>query len=492
MADFKRFYRQAAVYTVGNFVYRAAAFLLVPLYVRTLPTDAYGTLELITTTVLIIQSVLGSGIAHSALRFYFEYDDPEDRKAVISTALIASFILSAVGALASIFAAPALSTLVFHSTEYTLAFRIACLSMVLEISREINLAYVRARERAALFISMSLVQLCTQVAASLIAVVYLKLGVVGILAANVVATFCVWAVLTTFTMRECGWRFRTRLLMPVARYGQPLMFAMLAGSIFQSLDRYFLNGFVSLQALGLYALAMRIANVVPVLVVTPFTNTYGPYRLSIMSDPAAPDVYQRVAKYYLIIAGGIMIAVGGLSREVVRLLAAPEYWQAYTVVPLLLIPGTLGGLNYCFQTGIYVQKSTKHLLYISTIAGCVNAVGLVVLVPPFGTFGAAIAAVIAYAYTISHNYVIAQKLMPVPYRIGQLARIFAISCVLMGLACMIQIDSIWHAVAAKTLLVALYPACIVLARVLDSGEVQAMRAVGAMEPVKHQVKGAAS
>ena len=492
MIDFNRFYRQAVVYTVGNFVYRAAAFLLVPLYVRMLPTAAYGTLELITTTVVIIQSVLGSGVAHSALRFYFEYEDIEDRKAVISTALIASFVLSAVGAILAIFAAPTLSTLVFDSTEYTLAFRIACISMVLEISREINLAYVRARERAGLFIIMSLVQLCTQVGASLIAVVYLHLGVVGILAGNVVAKFCVWAVLTTFTMRDCGWHFRKEMLAPVARYGQPLMFAMLVGSIFQSLDRFFLNGFISLQALGLYALAIRFASIIPVLVVTPFTNTYGPYRLSIMRDPGAPQVYQKIAKYYLIVAAGIMLVVGGFSREVVRVFAAPEYWPAWTVVPLLLIPGTLGGLTYCFQTGIYLRKSTKHLFYISTITGCINALGLLLLIPPFGMFGAAIAAVLAYGYTIVHNYIAAQKLMPITYNIGELARIFAISCGLMGLACLIQMDSIWHAALAKTFVIALYPACIVFANVIDAGELQRLREMASVRTLKHQVKGAAS
>jgi O-antigen/teichoic acid export membrane protein len=486
MANFTRFYRHAAVYTIGNFIYRAAAFLLIPLYVRTLPTAAYGTLELITTTVLIIQSVLGSGIAHSALRFYFEYDKPEDKKAVISTALISSFLLSAAGALVCLVAAPAISNAVFHTTEYTLAFRIACISMVLEISREINLAYVRARERSVLFSVMAVVQLCTQVGASVVAIVHLKLGIVGVLAANVVATFCVWAVLSTFTMRECGWHFRPRLLIPVARYGQPLMLSGLSGSIFQSLDRYFLTGFVSLQGLGLYALAMRIANVIPVLVITPFTNTYGPYRLSIMRDPAAPDVYQRVAKYYLIVAGWIMLAVGGLSRELVRLLASPEYHNAYGIVPLLLIPFTLGGLNYCFQTGIYVQKSTKHLFYIATIAGCVNAVGLVVLVPWFGTIGAAMAANIAYAYTITHNYLAAQKVMPVPYRIGELVRIFFISCVLMAVAHAIRLDSVWHAVGVKSVLIMLYPVCIRIAGVLSTSELQALRGLAAVRTMKHQ------
>jgi O-antigen/teichoic acid export membrane protein len=293
-------------------------------------------------------------------------------------------------------------------------------------------------------------------------------------------------VLTTFTMRECGWHFRPRILIPVARYGQPLMLSSLSGSVFQSLDRYFLNGFVSLQGLGLYALAMRIANVIPVLVITPFTNTYGPYRLSIMRDPAAPDVYQRIAKYYLIVAGWIMLSVGGLSREVVRLLAAPEYHNAYGIVPLLLIPFTLGGLNYCFQTGIYVQKSTRHLFYIATIAGFVNALGLIVLVPRFGTLGAAIAANIAYAYTITHNYVVAQKLMPVPYRIGEHVRIFAISCVLMAVAHAIRIDSVWHAIGVKSLVIALYPLCIRVAGVFNRSELQALRALTAVRTMKHQ------
>jgi O-antigen/teichoic acid export membrane protein len=172
--------------------------------------------------------------------------------------------------------------------------------------------------------------------------------------------------------------------------------------------------------------------------------------------------------------------------------AAPEYWQGYAVVPLLLIPGTLGGLNYCFQTGIYVQKRTKHLFYIGAIAGCVNAAGLIILVPLFGIYGAAISAVVACIYGLTHNYLIAQKTLPVPYRIGQYVRIFIIGCALMGVAALVQIDSIWHAIAAKALLIALYPACIAVAGILDADEMRSLRALARIETVRHQVKGAAS
>ncbi|MBV9082419.1 MAG: polysaccharide biosynthesis protein [Acidobacteriaceae bacterium] len=492
MIDFRRFYRHTAIYTAGNFVYRAASFLLVPMYVHTLSPATFGTLELITTTVLIIQAVLSSGVAHAAMRFYFEYKEPEKKNAVISTALIGSFLFAGFGALLCVMAAPWISKIVFHTAGYALAFRLACISLVLEISREINLSYIRARERSLLFIAMAVVQLVTQVGASIFAVVHLHLGVVGILSANMAATFCVWIVLTIFTIRDCGLRFQPRLLLPIARYSHPLMLSALSGSIFQSLDRYFLNGFVSLQALGMYALSMRFANVIPVFATTPFTNSYGPYRFSIMQEADARTTYARIARYYMLAAGFLMVLIAAFCREAVQLLASKEYWSAYKVVPLLIIPGALGGLNYCFQTGIYVQKSTKQLFHISIVAGFINLAGLILFIPRFGVLGAVMASVIAFAYTITHTYRTAQKLFRVPYQLGKIGRIFAVVCALAAISSHIQIDQIWHAIVLKLLFVALYPVVVVIVGAFEAQELRSMLAFLRPFAIREQARSIAS
>jgi O-antigen/teichoic acid export membrane protein len=492
MIHFRRFYRRTAMYTIGNFVYRAASFLLVPMYVHTLSPATFGTLELITTTVLIIQAVLSSGIAHAAMRFYFEYKEPDKKHAVISTALIGSFLFTGLGALLCVLAAPWLSKIVFHTPAYALAFRVACISLVLEISREINLSYIRAKERSLLFIVMAIVQLVTQVGASIFAVAHLHLGVVGVLSANMAATFCVWIVLSTFTIRDCGLRFEPRLLLPVARYSYPLMLSALSGSIFQSLDRYFLNGFVSLQALGMYALSMRLANVIPVFATTPFTNSYGPYRFSIMCEPDARAVYARVARYYVLAAGFFLLLIASFCREAVQLLASKEYWDAYKVVPLLIIPGALSGLNYCFQTGIYIQKSTRQLFHISIVSGCINLAGLILFIPRLGVIGAAIASVIAFAYTITRTYITAQKLLRVPYQIGRISRILAVVCALAAISAHIQIDQIWHGIAVKLVVVALYPVLVVLIGGLDAPELRGVLALCRPFMVRAQARGIAS
>ena len=490
--NFRRFYRHTATYTIGNFVYRAASFLLVPMYVHTLTPATFGTLELITTTMLIIQAVLSSGVAHAAMRFYFEYKEPEKKNAVISTALIGSFLFSGFGAMLCALAAPWLSKIVFHTSENALAFRLACFSLVLEISREINLSYIRARERSVLFIVMAVVQLVTQVGASILAVIHLHLGVIGILAANMTATFCVWIGLSAFTIRDCGLRFEPRLLLPIWRYSHPLMLSALSGSIFQSLDRYFLNGFVSLQALGMYALSIRFANVIPVFAMTPFTNSYGPYRFSIMREPDARAVYARVARYYVLVIGFLMLLVSSFCREAVQLLASTDYWAAYKIVPLLLIPGALGGLNYCIQTGIYIQKDTRALFRISILSGCINAIGLMLLIPHFGVVGAAISSVVAFAYTITHTYITAQRLFRVPYQLGRMSRSFGLACALALVSSQIQTGHMWHGIALKLAVVALYPVLVVVLGGLEAPELRGALAFCRPFTFREHARGIAS
>src|SRR5438270_1613886 len=283
----RNFFRSTALYTIGSLLYRGASFLLVPLYVHKLSPSEYGTLELIVVTNTIVQTAFGAGIAHSALRFYFEYSEASERNKVISTVLLGSLAAASLGAIAMCLAAPALSSFILSTRAYALPFRLLAISMVFEVSREISLALVRAQERAGFFILTSTLQLLVQVAACLYTVVYLNLGVVGVVLGNLTANAVIWAFLTTSTVRTCGLGFDPKKLRPVLSYASPLMVSAVSWAIFQSLDRYFLNAYKGLADAGIFSLALRVATIIPVLLVTPFTNSYGPFRFSIMKQANA-------------------------------------------------------------------------------------------------------------------------------------------------------------------------------------------------------------
>jgi O-antigen/teichoic acid export membrane protein len=470
-----RFYRHTATYTVGNFIYRGAAFFLVPLYAHALPPSEYGRLELIMLTAFLFQSVFSAGVAHSALRFYFEYDKEEERRAVISTALVGSFLFTLLGASILIIGAPTLSSLVFKTPAYAAAFRLVAISLVIDVSREINLAYIRALERSGLFIAIALVQLVVQVGVTVLGVVFLHMGIYGVLTGNLVAALAVWAILVTFAVRTCGLHLHRPTLIAIVKYGGPLTLSGLVGAAFQSMDRWALNSYATLEVLGLYALALRVVNIIPMLVVTPFTNSYGSYRFSIMKEPGATKIYARVQTYYLFVAAFVVLAIGSTSRELLRIVAAPEYWTAAAVVPLLLIPAGLSGVDYCFQTGIYIVKKTKYMFYGSLMTGLVNVGLIVFLVPRFGVFGAALAGVGASLYGVTQTSIISRVLYPMRYEFGRMFRIILAAAVLEVFALSLTFDNAWHGLFVKAIIVAFFPVVVGLLRVYTPDERQKAR-----------------
>ena len=476
--DLKRFFHHTAFYTIGNLLYRGASFLLVPLYAHRLSPAEYGTLELIYVTVFFIQVACGGGLGHAALRFYYEYDDAREKKLSISTTMLGALALGTIGCVLIMVTAPWLSTIATGGNAYVTGFRIIAITMVLEISREISLAFIRAREKSRFFIVISLIQLFVQVAANVATVVYLKMGIIGILLGNLVATFAIWVVITRFTFSECGWLFNSKKFWEILRYANPVMLSMLASSFFLSLDRYFLRAYSGLDTTGVYSLGLRIAAIMPILLVTPFTNSYGPFRFSVMKQANANQVYARALTYFAALATFVTLGISAISKEIVRLTSSPDYWDAYKIVPLLLIAGALTGVNYCLNTGVYIQKRSKQILIVTIWAGVFRVIASFWLIPKWGMLGAAVVGVLAWLYTNGHTYMAAQKLYPIDYEFGRLAKLVGAGFALGAVTFYIDLPSVWESITLKIFVVALYPFMLLLLRLYTPEEINKFKALG--------------
>jgi len=470
-----RFFKHSLVYTIGNLLYRGASFLLVPLYAHYLGAEEYGTLELLYVTAGIFQTLFASGVAHAALRFYFEYNDERERNAVISSAILGSGAVTLFGVLVLMLFAPTFSGWLFDGPSQATAFRIVFAALVLEISREINLAVVRAKEQSTFFVATALFQLLVQVGANVYLVVVAQQGVVGILLGNFLSTLAVWALLMVSTLRSCGMRFELSKLLAVWKYGYPLMLSGLSFSILGSSDRYLLNAYSSLGAIGVYALGLRISKVVPILIVDPFTKSYGPYRFSIMKQPQAETVYGRVLTYYGLAAAFAALALVVFGREIVRLASAEEYWGATSLLAPLLVVGVMEGATYCFQTPIYIHKRTPFIFYIALTAGLINLALNLAFVPLWGIHGAALAAGATSVCTGIVTLRVGQRLLRIPYEFGRLAKI-ALVAVGLGLpGALIHPAPLALGIALKLALLAAFPLALTALRLWTPEELAWVR-----------------
>lgn len=473
--ELKRLLHHSAIYTAGNFLNRGAAFLLLPLYTHHLSPADYGTLTLFYVTAYVVRALLSIGISHATLRFYFEFDREEERQRVISTCLWASFLFGVLGIALLFPFLEVVSQALFGSAAYVRLFQIILLTLLLEMTMEVMRAFIRAKEYSVLFVVTSLVQLLAQVSFNVYAVVVLQKGVAGILWGNLASVALVWMLLTPMTLRYSGWRFDVAKLRAVLRYSFPLVPGLIFGMVTATSDRFFLTRYSGLSVVGLYGLALNFAVLINVVLIEPFTLAFGPYRFSIMKQANAGEIYSRILTYFVFILAFLCLALSVFAKEVIGIIAPPEYLDTYRIVPILCFGSIVGGVIYIFQTGIYLVKKTEYMFYVGIVTAA-SVVGFqLMLIPAFDMFGAALAGVLAGALGCLATYIFSQRLYPIPYELNRIFTVVACAVLLYVSSLFVPAGNVVLRVCIKSVLVLSLPFLLGVLRFYQRKEIEGLQ-----------------
>lgn len=410
----RRLLGTSAVYSVGSVLGRLGAFLLLPLYTHSLSLAEYGMLELLYAASSVASALIGAGLAHTALRFYYD-EAPESRGRIITTALLLSFAASVtVGCVCALFAEPVGSVLLGDEGRGVL-IQLMLAVIVFELSSEICFAYCRVREWALLYVSLGLLRLLAQVGTSIYLVGYLDLGVEGVMISNLISVFAVWLFLCVRVLRDCGLGIAAARIGEMYRYSMPLALRALVGIAASNVDKLFLRTFVSVEAVAIYGLGQKFAQILRFAVIEPFQIGYGPFRFSIMKRDDAKEVQRRVAVIYALGSTFAALLLAAFTPMVIQLMSPQEYWSAAQVTSIAVIATTTTGLSYCFETGLLIHKSTSMLLKLSVVNLIVSVILQLIMVPTLGVMGATIAATLLAILNAVMVHVFANRKYPLQY-----------------------------------------------------------------------------
>lgn len=419
-----RLVRHSGIYALGSALGAIGAFLLLPLYTRYLSVAEYGALEILYASAAVIMGVLSVGISHATLRFYFEYETQSERNAVISTNFVLSFAIALFGLSVVYFWRGEISQLVFGSERYRYALSLLLVSVLFELSSQVCLAYVRAREYSIFFVAVAFGKLLIQVAANSYFVIVEGRGVEGVLLGNLMAVTIGWVVLMGVTLYQCGMAVHLRKVPAILSYSAPFLFSTIVGLVSANIDKFLLNSLLSLQAVGIYALALKFSSALLAFVGEPFNRAYGAYRFSIMKQDNAADIQSTTLRYLMLLTLVLSLVIAFFAKDLLMLMSNMEYWPAADYIPLLLIAAAFTIMTYPLQTGILYHKKTKHIFYISVVSAVTSAAGGFLLIPLFGITGAAVAQILTWLITAMVTGWVARRYFSVDYGIGKLVLLF--------------------------------------------------------------------
>jgi O-antigen/teichoic acid export membrane protein len=415
--------RDSIVYGLSLAISQFVGFLLIPLYTNYLKPADYGTLEVLNTTSSLLGVVVAMGLASALTRSYFKSEDDDGRRVVVSTVVVFLTVTSLLSMLVLQLLAGHISSLLFDSSEYTTYLRIIFLSMFFNTGSSVALAVFRAKGQPIKYAAAAICQFILSVVLNVVFVVGLRMGVEGILYASLITAVCVYVVLMTNLVRQVGIQWSGHLLKTLLAFGLPLVPSNVGGWMLTMADRYFLLLLTTEAEVGLYSLGYKLGLVIQALLVGPFQLAWLPFLFSTAKEKRAVETYSRVFTYFVLVALFAALAISVLAREILVVMADPEYRDAYKVVPLVAASYVMWGCYDILAVGIYLEGKTKYLPVLIGGAAVLNLELNLLLIPDYGMMGAAGATLASYVLLPVGAYLVSRRYRVVHYEWGRAIKI---------------------------------------------------------------------
>ncbi len=414
-AQLRRLGKHSAIYGLGGLVSRILAVLLLPLYTRYLSPSDYGKVETLIALTTVIGIALRMGIHSAFFRFYFDSPDPGARRLVLRTSFWFTMAMATAGLAGGLLLAAPIADLLFGSTDDSELVMAAFVGLWAGMNYEQLTSLFRVEERSVAFVSASLVNIFLTIGATLLLVVALDKGPMGVIVGNFTGTLLVYAVLVFYRREQIGLQFDRGLLREMNRFGVPLVPTALFLWVTNFSDRLFLVRLADTTEVGLYSVGVRIASAM-VLLVTAFRLAWPAFAYSIDDDREARRTYAYVLTYLVALTTWVATGLALLSPWIVDVIAAPAFAESSRVVGPLAFSTVAFAAYIVVAIGVGRAKRTQFNWVVTGAAAAVNVALNLLLIPRSGMMGAAIATVAAYSTMFVGMTWWAQRIYPVPYQ----------------------------------------------------------------------------
>lgn len=432
----KRFLRDSALYSASATLSRGIGIILVPLYTRFLHPSEYGALDLLTVFATLASYLISLEISQGVARVFAEAKTVEEKRSCVSSA--AWFATAAYGvfaALASLFPASLAQWLLgsaqWESAARALIFAVAA-NGVFFMLQDLLRWQLQPLHHAAASITYAVISATV----GAVLVITANAGVPGILygqCAGAVAGI----VVSWWNGAAIHWRlqFDGARWREMASYSAPQVISSFAAYFALYVDRLLIKEFMTLDDVGIYGVGARIASVVALLMAG-FQSGYIPIVFQNHAAPETPKQMARVFRYFLIMAISLVLLLAGFSKELLWVFTTTQYYGAWNTIPVLAAAILLANM-YIFAPGIFIARRTGLVAAVNVGVGLLNVSGNFLLIPLYGTLGAATATLTSslMAFLV---YVYCNRLFyPIPFEWRRIVAAgmlgLAVAAVLMGL-----------------------------------------------------------
>ncbi|MCT2872723.1 lipopolysaccharide biosynthesis protein [Limosilactobacillus fermentum] len=376
----------SALFAIANLGTKLIQFFLVPLYTYALSTSAYGTVDLMITTVSMLTPIFSLSIFDAVFRYTMDRD--ADYKRVFTIGLGVTIIgLLLLGLFVPIFDLLKIP----YATYFAIMLGLSLFNSLLQnFARSIG--YVKV------FAFSGVINALSTTLLSILFLVVLKLGIEGYINSLIISSVITLAFLVIGAQAWKYVSFKTisiEYLKKMLRYCIPLIPNAFSWWFTNDANRYFILLFVGTAGNGLYAVANKMPSILSVL----FNIFSQAWQLSAVEEYDSKDkneFYSNIFNYLMLF---LLLGVGAILvvlKPFMSVYTSSSFYESWKIVPFLLMAAVYSNLSGFLGTVFLAAKKTASLFSTTIIGMLLNLIFNVVLIPIIGLNGAGLGSAIGF------------------------------------------------------------------------------------------------
>lgn len=481
--------RHTAIYSVGDFLGRAVAIVLLPLYIRKLPPADNGIITLSFAFIGFCAVFYSLGLNQALIRFLS--GDKEDEHQVqrrFSTVFITLFVVGTIVSALIGSNATSIAAAILGTAQNADIIRALAIIVWLDTLSEPLFSLCRARQQSTRFALTRLFQHTLQV----LLIVYLILvegaGVRGVFTANIASSSFALLAMLPVAVGALRPVFRPGLLRELLGFGLPFVPSAVAILVISLSDRFLIEHLLGLDELGVYGVAFKFA--IPVLlIIRAFRSAWAPGVLAVDDPEEAQAVCARVTTYFLAATSLVLLFTIGFSRELITLVGgekAPDYLAGHAVIPVVTLGHILYGIYVILTAGVYAEGRARMLPGIVIAGAIVNVSINLLMIPRIGYIAAAWSTVVANGLMVLLLYATTRSFYPVPFEYRRLAKVALTTAIVVAGLDRWSTDFTQAGTVARGITLLAYPLILWGWHFLEPGEWKDLRSLGQATPSNAQ------
>jgi len=461
--------KDTMIYGTSTIIGRFLNFLLVPIYTNIFLPGEFGIVANIYAYIAILNVFFTVGLESGYFKFASTLE-VGTKKENFSHPYLGIFFNAVI--LSSI--------LFFFASDFTYLFQIdvsrndllkyTALILFFDAIVLVPFAYLRLQHKPKLFAAIRVANIIINVAFNLIFILVFKMGIESVFISNLIASAATFILLLPVVLKNISFTYNKQLVKELIKFSLPYIPAGISSNIIQVINRPILTALTDDATVGIFQANYRLG-IFMMLFVSMFEFAWRPFFLQNAKEANAKEIYSKVMTLFILAAAFIFFVLSLFIDNIAQLklpfkgyLIGKAYWGGLYIVPVILISYLFYGIYINLMAGIYIEKKTKYLPYITGIAAAINVLFNFLLIPGMGMMGCAVTTLLSYLAMVIGIYVVSQKYYFIKYELNKIIAIFILLFVSYAVFIILGEYAYWY---LKVVILMFFTSSIFIFKIID-------------------------